>query len=223
MWRIKNTSAPWYKKACSRAESGHQTIEMGPQKTKGTHLSFSQRRCQQPNCHRKHEVWELPMCLTALEGSLRNSLGGSCQERVEAVLLGEAALSWTFHFAVGGLGFSHAITIEHESLHFLYVVPPYLPTPLHTHFSLPQSSQKIPIKLSSLIIWTNSWSGSSTHMGSSGHKITDSFSLLWRPLTCCPGTSIVSVIWGLMRSALLQNCGIRISTLTRSPDDSLVR
>ncbi len=104
------------------------------------------------------------MCLTALEGSLRNSLGGSCQERVEAVLLGEGTLSWTFPFAVR-LGFSLAITVEHESLHFLYIAPPSYPLPLDTHLNLPQSSQKLPTKPSSLVIYIISWGHSSAQMG----------------------------------------------------------
>lgn len=135
MWRIKNTSVPWCKKECSRAESGHQSVEMGPLKTKGTHLSSPQRRCKQLNCHGKHKVWELRMHLTALEGHLGKSLGGSHQERVElwAVLqVGHFPLQWGDRVSLGL--YLMLVQSQFSMNHFISFMLSHPPThtPLHT-------------------------------------------------------------------------------------------
>lgn len=69
-------SALHCRKTCSRAELGHQSVEMCPLKTTRTHLSSSQRKYKQLSFLGKLVVWELSMHLTALEGSLGKSWVG---------------------------------------------------------------------------------------------------------------------------------------------------
>lgn len=153
------------------AESGHRSVEMCPLETERTHLSSSQRRGKQPNCHRKHTVRELFTHLTALEGSQGRSLGGSHQERVELCserveLCSESgAWSWPFPFAMGRLGFplivfnACAITVQLITA-FASYCPTLLPAPLLCTLKpppiVPRNSPPSPVIFSSqdhLLAW----------------------------------------------------------------------
>ena len=85
-------------RVCSRVETGHQRIEMCPLKTKGTHLSSSQRRCKELNCHGK-------LSLSTASGLLGEKAGWVCQEREEAVMLGEPYSKLDVALCSGEIGF----------------------------------------------------------------------------------------------------------------------
>lgn len=130
-------------RVCSRVETGHQRIEMCPLKTKGTHLSSSQRRCKElsPRKNTKPEH-----CLRAPWGRGWVGLsgeGGGCIAWRARLQVGRCSL------AVGRLSFPlivfnvPAIAVDHESPHFLSVAPTLLLSP-YTTLGDPQSFRNPP-------------------------------------------------------------------------------
>lgn len=185
-------SAPRCRKTCSRAESGHQSVEMCPLKTTGTHLSSSQRRCKQLNCLGKLIVWELSMHLTAPEGSLGKSWvgpirrGGSCVAWRAELRVGWFPLQWADWVSLWL--YLMLLQSQFSMNHFISFILSHPPTRtlLHTLKPpriVPRNSPPSPVLRKS---------GLSFGLvlpclyGSKGQRgDTDSFSLLWGPFAFC--------------------------------------
>lgn len=166
------------------------------------------------------------------EGSLGKSLGGSVRRGRGLYCLESSAPSWILPFAIGRLGFplivfnAHAITVEHESLHFLLVAPPSYPLPSTHTWTSPESFQKLSTKPRSLVVRAVSWVGSAVPFEGQGvvggggdtdlqiHPVFgEDYVHSTASVKCCPWTSIAGIPGRLVRSAPLQNHQIRICIL----------
>lgn len=165
-------------------------------------------------------------------GLLGKELGGSHQKRGELCCLESRAQSWMVPFAMGRSGFplivfnAPAITVQHESLHFLYIVPPSYPHPSTYTQTSPNSSQKLPSKPSSTEVRTIFWVGSAMPLWEQGtergYRFIQSFVrtlCILQTTECCPWTSRVGIPFqDACEMCPLQSYKIRTCILTRSPD-----